>query len=145
MSAVEAAWFAGYFDADGCVGIYNHKTKREDGTPRNENWVVLLGVSGIHRESLERWKAAFGGTLYLTNPRVRRPNERTLWQWKQAGRAALVTLAAITPYLVTKREQAEVALTYPLSTIARGIYQPDLHARRAELAATLKRLKAEVA
>lgn len=62
------------------------------------------------REPLERLQALYAGRIY---ERARRPGNRQVWVWEiHGGKGVRACLEAILPYLVVKREQADILLAY---------------------------------
>ena len=101
---MDIRWLAGFFDADGTVGVYRSDKKRP------EQMGIRVQVVGLHRGSIDAYKDAFGGSTYLDAPRGGR---RAIWHWVGNGFVALKSLAAMEPHLVVKREQALRALEFP--------------------------------
>lgn len=103
MDSHEAAYLAGFFDGEGCVGAYM----------RGDKVVLRLAVGNTHRPSLDRIQRAFGGSTCPINQK-KRPRNKPQWQWSITGQRAKDALAVMLPYLLTKKAQAEIALTWPL-------------------------------
>lgn len=124
LSVAEAAYLAGFFDADGSVGVYR----------KGRGYLLQATANGVHQESIERFTKVFGGWTFLEN-RSMLPNHKNCWRWTASNAVAKAALTELLPYLVVKRAQVEVALTYPFG---RG---DSLRAEREALVTRIKDLK----
>jgi hypothetical protein len=83
-------YLAGFFDAEGCVGVYKH--------PGKKNYRMLhLNVSNRCRWILEQYKAAFGGSVCKGHG---------CYQWQCQCRIAQRAMQALSPLLVLKKQRA---------------------------------------
>ena len=95
MINMEDLYAAGFFDGEGCCMI-------------QKNYQVKVVVSQKKPQVLFRFKAKYGGQVYLE-----RPNQKyhCINQWLlQTKEEQLVFLRAIQPYLITKIVDAELAI-----------------------------------
>jgi hypothetical protein len=104
----EVAYFAGFFDGEGCISLQRPSPSE---TPGSYSLTVSVGQSDIR--PLERLKKVFGGSLH----EVRRGpsfrfNWKTHWRWSGNRRVAQQFLEAARPYLIVKAEQCWLALEY---------------------------------
>lgn len=83
------SYFAGYFDADGCVRFH--------GTIRVE-------IKSVHPWILEEHMKKFGGSIYEAH------GERNLWRWCIGGSEAENYLITIKPFLYVKQAQADLCI-----------------------------------
>jgi hypothetical protein len=102
----EVAWAAGFFDGEGSVGIYLY-------TGKNRHAFNLQMTAGqVDIRPLLLLREIFGGRIE-TQYAGKAGRGRTLWRWSAGGREAIgEALRAMIPYLVVKREQAQVVLDY---------------------------------
>lgn len=102
----DLAWFAGFFDGEGCVSL--HRKLRRNGTPCYE---LLVQVAGTHFPTLDRLSAIwhFGG---IRLPKFANPDWKPCWHWLVYGNKALHLLECIYPYLVTKKDDASLGITF---------------------------------
>jgi hypothetical protein len=101
------AWAAGLFDGEGCVSIAK---ARQGHAGRTLYYRVDLIVSNTRRELLAPFVVLFGGRI--DHHRKNSPRRQDSFQWKTTGSAhAAEVLTAIRPWLIAKRENAEVALS----------------------------------
>ncbi len=101
----EIAYFAGFFDGEGTLGIYNGRH------------VVCL--ANTDARPLRRAQELWGGHLY----RMKRQKYavRDIWHWNIYGHAARPFLEAILPHSQLKKEQVEVFLAVlPHVPVGRG-------------------------
>jgi hypothetical protein len=101
LTTNQLAYLAGFFDADGSVGLHlkDHRAH------------VRIQVAGIHHGSIQAFRDAFGGgALHLEH----KPRCRPLWRWTASGSPARDALRQLLPYLTVKGPQAEAALELPI-------------------------------
>lgn len=118
------AYIAGVFDGEGSVGIYavhtNGKRSNADGW-----WTARLSVVGTYRPMIEQIYKHFGLGSFTTQKRQslqRTPiytygeGERFCkqgWKWYATSRGdCKIILEKILPFLIEKREQAQIALDF---------------------------------
>jgi hypothetical protein len=107
----ERAYFAGLLDGEGSV-----LARRTKGPKGGFEYLVTLANTD---ENMVRWIAdRWGGTVYTYPPRA--ANHRQQWTWRAYGRFAVAALEDALPYLITKKEHAELALSLARSVRATG-------------------------
>ena len=97
-------YLAGFFDGEGCIGLENVKALKAH--------KLQIQVDNIHKDQLLMFKKLFGGSMYLVLRNKYNPNHHDIWCWKLADRKAEYFLKTISPYLITKKKQALIALEY---------------------------------
>lgn len=107
----QAAWAAGFFDGEGCIGIsYSNPPSRREGG-RSRQFALCVQIVNTHRATLEFLRDIFGfGRLYTrkpANPRCRSPHV-----WTVGSVMAGCFLRVIQPHSVTKAEQIRLALRF---------------------------------
>lgn len=91
---------AGIVDGEGSIGL----------RWRQHRYVMpILQVTNTRLDLLEWIANRFIGQIY--NNREPREGRKPLFMWQQWGKSSQDTIRLILPYLVIKREQAELALT----------------------------------
>lgn len=111
MDEKELAYLAGFFDADGTLGVYMRTKQSTDGA-----YFLRVVVGGVNEASIRRY-LTLGGRLY--GPYTTRAGsfrKRPWWQWMAYGQEGKAALVAMLPYLAVKREQAIEALKMPVRT-----------------------------
>lgn len=103
MSNIDIQYIAGFFDGEGYIGVKG-----------GNNLSVTL--TNNHKGILEMIQLMFNGTL--TAPKLYGlKHGKEAWVLSFYGEKAKLFLEAICPCLVVKKNQAELALTYPLKEI----------------------------
>lgn len=95
---LELAYFAGFFDGEGMVAIYD----------KSSSYVVVLANTDIR--PLKRAQELWGGNLSCQPRASTKGALQDLWRWTICGRAARPFLEDVRPYLMLKAEQADVFL-----------------------------------
>ena len=125
VNKIKMAYFAGFFDGEGCIQILPHSCKpRKDGTKLdNPSYMLTCSVGSTNEWILNSLQFAFGGKVY---PNREAKNSRSkVWAWTIWSRQALVFLKAISPYLTLKSGEAEVAIRFQLRKGAKGLFITD--------------------
>ena len=101
MRKVDLAYLAGFFDGEGYIGIRKHE---------KTNYLVRATVCNTNKWIVEWYRFAFGGSINLKSKYS--PKHHDAWVWDICGKNAIAFLEAISPYLKTKRTQAELAIKF---------------------------------
>lgn len=102
MKKTDIAWAAGMFDGEGCVRI----RRQLNSDLRNPHHSLVVDMTNTHRETVERFTSIMGvGTIYEYK-------KKGSYSYRATSQKALKVLTLLLPYLVTKREQAEVAIKF---------------------------------
>ena len=94
------AWAAGFIDGEGCIhcGVSH-------GQPR-----IKLMVGQVDQRPLQKLSEMFGGAIVLHAKA--KGNSRESWRWQVQGRTAQKILKDLMPYLVSKIDEAKLALEF---------------------------------
>jgi hypothetical protein len=128
-------WLAGFFDGEGCVGLYL----------RGNDFTCKASIINTERPVLEEIAAMFGGSL---TARKVVPGRKPVFALQLNGATAETLLRAIRPFTKVKSAQIDVFLEAralllpPNETSFVQRLTPGDHAQRRELAAECRRLKA---
>ena len=97
------AYLAGMIDADGYISITRSKRGKY------LYFAPQVGIAGTRREPHDLASSIWGGCVsrYVPKNAAHRPQ----FQWSRVGRAATEVIEAIYPFLLVKREHAELALS----------------------------------
>ena len=104
---IELAWAAGFFDGEGCIHC------RIDHGKLKHQFQLIISISNTSLRSLERFKGIvqhgpiYVRRTYIGNFGPYKPN----WQWRSVSKQAHEVLVLLFPYLVTKRQEAELAIS----------------------------------
>lgn len=130
------AWFAGFFDADGCVSI-----ARKAARGRNlETFSLACQIAQIDTNPLMRFHERFGGSVRPDGRRETRVGN-PVYMWSVVSRDAEAFLMAVTPFLVLKRGRAELALEFRKLFVGDNV-KPRRWLDRPEVAAKCARIHA---
>jgi hypothetical protein len=101
MTPEEAAWMGGLFDGEGCV-VWPRRTNLRS---------VRLSVTNTSLALLERIKSVTGtGTIYDRTKSRTSNRHSPIWAWHSYAEFSPDILRQILPWLIVKREAAEVVL-----------------------------------
>ena len=105
------AWAAGFFDGEGCVLVELSKQKA---CKHGFRTVLHATVTQTSLPCLELFLDRFGGKI-VTNEHKTPTGRRwaVQYRWSVKNDDAIAFLKAILPYCVVKREQVDVAVSYP--------------------------------
>lgn len=99
----EAAYLAGFFDADGSIGIYRR------GISNTPSLTIVLTNSNL--DALREMHEIIGeGNIYFTESN--NENHRTSGQIRITGKAAIGFVEIIGDFCMVKKDQIEVARTF---------------------------------
>jgi len=99
---------AGFFDADGSVGVYFSKRKGPGHSFGGEFFLHMTLYQRQWMSIFQEWHDRWGGGLH---PRSEK-GERRGWEWHLVGHSALGFLKDVLPFLRKKREQARLAILF---------------------------------
>ena len=97
-------WAAGFLDGEGCIGIHFQKS--------TQTHYIKVTAPQAEPKSLQILQGLFGGTFRVKAYKLEKPNHRRMYIWEVAARQAYEMLLIIEPFLVVKREQAELAIKF---------------------------------
>jgi len=104
------SYLAGFFDGEGCVGIYPHRNSQTG----KQYYELTITVTQKDRTILNLFQAHFGGNIVRTG----KPNIR---RWYLSGPSGAIFLTEILPYLMVKAGQAKIALEFQRAKTARQL------------------------
>lgn len=104
MSETQLSYFAGFFDGEGCIGIY-FNPKAKSASLRSQ---LVQNLSPKSWNMFSELVDHFGGRL-RQQPTI---NNNVKLSYELSGDAACYFLEAIMPYLVLKKEQARFATSW---------------------------------
>lgn len=125
-SESEWAWLGGVIDGEGHISMLKR---------RNGQMARRVAITNCNLPLLVAIAAAFGGKIHTHTPP--KPKHRQQFQWYTYGDHARMVLHGALPYLIVKREEAEIFLAFAART------QPGKwgsHLKTTELAAREKLL-----
>jgi hypothetical protein len=104
ISAIDVAYMAGLIDGEGCIHI------SRDNKNGHVYYTLILTIANSDPRMLLWIEERFGGKVV---PKTRcKSNRLQAWAWSVVSREAETVLRLITTYLVSKKDQAELALRF---------------------------------
>ena len=111
----DLAWAAGFFDGEGCIQMHRGYSKSSGKT----RYFLDLIVSNTNLKVLQKFHYILGIGRIVPR-RALKPTWRPSWLWKASCKQAEIALNLMLPYLVGKKEQAELGLLSRQYTLKRG-------------------------
>jgi hypothetical protein len=103
------AYAAGVFDGEGTIGVY----AVGNGKDNNVYWSAKLAVHGTYRPLILALHEHFCAGQFKASKRSSSLGGKQGWLWQVCNKPGIESvLVKIMPFLLEKREQAEVLLTY---------------------------------
>jgi hypothetical protein len=109
------AWAAGFFDGEGCVIIELSSSPKSS---RGQRTSLHATVTQTSIPCLQKYVDRFGGSIKTSQHTC--PNSSrwaVQYTWSVRNEKAIKFLQEIQPYTVVKKEQIEVAVKYPLTSM----------------------------
>lgn len=141
ISEMDKAWIAGFFDGEGCIQIRSsHYSSRV-----RPNLTLACEIDNTHKESLDRILKLLGfGTVRELYRNNKPKHHKKIYRYQTTGWGSLELLKILYPYLVTKKNQADVGMSFQKCGLPIGRYKKeheDLHIFRYQCLLKLKGLK----
>lgn len=105
MSEQDVIYTAGLFDGEGYVSILHSDS-------RPNNYSIRVGISMTHLPTIDFLVSRFGGSFLEKKVTGNRKDQYT---WYCGNKLALDFLEKVLPFLITKKNQAVLALSFPLT------------------------------
>jgi hypothetical protein len=129
---IDNSYFAGLFDGEGCITF-----QMRGYIPSS----LHMALWNTHRPVLLAMQSKYGGSVTSKNVKANRLSQ---WGWQATGKVGITFLHEVYPYLIIKKEQAEIAFKYyetMSSSYARTGVPAGILAIRQMLAEKLSSLK----
>jgi hypothetical protein len=107
-----AAWMAAMIDGEGCIRL---KKLSSCNIARSPSYCVHLIITGTDRKLLDFLVSEFGGSIGKRS--VKNSSHRQSWGWFLYGKRAIEILESVLPYLIIKKQQAEMMIEYQKQSI----------------------------
>lgn len=101
-------YLAGFFDGEGHIGFSTSKRIAKDGTLVIYHG-LRISVSQVSPSVIELFKDTFG-TGHIC--KWLNQNQRVQFQWMTSGKSAYEVIKHLFPYLIVKKDEAELAIKY---------------------------------
>jgi LAGLIDADG endonuclease len=118
----ELGWLAGIIDGEGCITIVPRL--RSDASCRNHGYSMKVAVSNTDPRMILKIKSILGFGSIQCKSEHRNGRCKAAYVWITSCREALVFLLVIKDHLVTKAEQAQLAIEIQNRTTTRMGMKP---------------------
>ena len=115
IELTDAIYFAGFFDGEGCIGIYERAAHHAGPDAKNPYFAIGISVSNTNFEVLRHIKRTCGGIIgKKERDRLTQAGnlKSPLWRWSAQSRESIHIVKFALPYLIVKREQALFAIEF---------------------------------
>ena len=130
---VDWARLAAFIDGEGCILLGAHKNPSKYGEAHYDHVRVIVANTDPR---LMLWlRERFGGKILRTYKRADKPDWRHGMKWYVSCQVAIELLRGCYPYLICKRDQAEIAFAFQETVGRPGVkgHPPEVYAARQEL------------
>lgn len=110
LESTELAYAAGIIDGEGCIRVNKQGTRRH---------VVRVHVTNTDLRLVNWLRERFGGYIWTEDGHYM-PNAKIRHVWEVSALKAAAFLEIVYPYLMLKKEQAEIALALQATKQRRG-------------------------
>ena len=107
LSLIDRAYLAGIIDGEGCISVRRAKPNKFEKSPR---YFATVTVGNTSRPLIERLFEAFSGGSVTY--RFATKTKKACWLWSVRSANALNVVRAVRPYLLVKREQADLLVKF---------------------------------
>lgn len=105
---IEAVVYAaGFFDGEGCVGIYRRKMPAS--TRPHSVSIRIINTNPLPLQFIQK---NFGGSIGAHRPKNPEFNRKPTWQWRIGGEAGYEFLRSILPFLIVKAREVELCIAF---------------------------------
>lgn len=98
-------YLAGFFDGEGYITF----SSRSGGKSTR---YLVIGVSNCNKNVIDAVQESFGGSSHVMHKPKPERGHRGSWQWKCCSNVAYDLLIQMLPYLIVKKEEAEIAIEF---------------------------------
>jgi len=98
-------YLAGIIDGEGCIGVYKAKDKG-----KYLKYFVCVVVKNTSEELIFWLKENFGG--HIKFQKTKNKKWKDCWGWHVNSKKAVTLLKKVLPYLIVKKEQAELSIKF---------------------------------
>lgn len=142
MNRDKIIYSAGLFDGEGCITIrLNRPTEKSK--HKSDLYALVIKVTMTDKKTVNYLYDLFGvGHFRLSN--VKSEKRKSAWSWTCMSGDAVFVLNKISPYLITKKREAKIAIDFSGLPSARGgrrRVSRSLLSKRNKLYLSLRRAK----
>lgn len=148
VTTEEAAYAAGFFDGEGCIGISMQigATSRGKRYPDVRRFYLFVSLSQNDPAPINWLMEKFGGSArFVRGKKSYKEGYYERWNWAITTKQALSFLRTIRPFLIVKAEQADLAFsfyeTFHLPPTGKNRLPDEINERRADFYRRMKECK----
>lgn len=137
-------YMAGLFDGEGCVMV---RVWRKPNSP-HIRYQPAISLGMTYRPVIEQIHRQYGGSIHLNDHSKRNKKHRAQFNWVASSQVAARVLRAMLPYLIVKKDEAELVLQLQgsLDTWRNKLWNFNgVHQRRDEIMAERQNIADRVA
>lgn len=108
ITITDLAYAAGFVDGEGYVSVKRAGYLREGWS---RHYRLYISVANTNPLVIDWFKAKFGGSIKRATKREN-PTHKPCYSWIISAKSGALFLKLITPYLIIKKTQAELCLTF---------------------------------
>lgn len=108
VSQIDWARMAAYVDGEGCITVYASHSPKYNPMARSPKFTISVVVANTDPRMVAWIHERFGGFVHIR--KQQKSKWRVCYHWAASAITASLILKGIMPYLVTKKEQADIAL-----------------------------------
>lgn len=118
VSDIDIARLAAFIDGEGSIFI-NQRNKLV-GRMRSPNFSLSLVITNTHVEFINWLKSTFDGSIYFVKyEKCKHLGTKQIMRWQVNERMAAIILERCLPYMLIKREQAQLGLSFMQTKISK--------------------------
>ena len=145
LSETQRAYLAGLIDGEGCISISSgtQQAKRGVAFPQFGCKMYISNTNLIILQTVQSWVGEGKITMVRRASSMKEKNWKAVYNWSIYSRIMRQFLPIIFPYLIIKKEQAELALSFLDTVKGRGYgsnLNPEEKRRRFYIVSRLKEL-----
>jgi len=107
MKLINIQYIAGFFDGEGCIIAF----KRNDSAKGHGYYRCEISITNTNKKLLQIISQNIDGIIYKHDKKPI-PNRKPCYTLRLSSKKSYFALCELSPYLIDKKEQAEIALEY---------------------------------
>lgn len=117
LTITDLAYAAAFIDGEGCVGIKRSKGIRPKRGSVSPEYRVYILAANTHKGVIDWMQDKFGGSIgFQAKGYCKNGLERKIcYRWRIASSSAITFLRLIRPYMIVKKDQADICFMFQTS------------------------------
>jgi len=115
LTITDLAYAAALVDGEGCVGIKRSKGIRPKRGSVSPEYRVYILVANTYKPVIDWMQLKFGGSVGFRQPKqdcVDGRKRKVCYRWRLASASAVMFLRLIRPYMIIKKDQADLCFMF---------------------------------